>query len=238
MDLRWRTLQAVPAPVAAPARVLVVEDEQRIARFIASGLVADGYDVATVGDGEAALSRLAAANPDLVVLDLLLPGIDGLDVLAALRERRPSLPVIVLSARRDVATKVAALRGGACDYMVKPFSFDELLERIRIHAQIRRGVAGEPVLRAADLSLDLRARTVDVGEGPVALTDREFRLLEQLVRNAGIVVSRPRLLSAVWGYSHEPETNVVDVSIRRLRRKVGQDCIETVRGAGYRVAAS
>jgi DNA-binding response OmpR family regulator len=234
----WRKVLTNALNVPPARRILVIEDEARIARFISSGLAAEGYEVCTVGDGETALARLAAVDPELVILDLLLPGMDGLDVLCAIRERHPSAAVIVLSARRDVPTKIAGLRAGASDYMVKPFSFDELLERIRIHTQFRSALIDEPFLRSADLMLDLRARTVDVGNGPIPLTDREFRILEQLVRNAGGVVSRARLLSAVWGYSHEPETNVVDVFIRRLRRKIGAECIETVRGAGYRVSSS
>ncbi len=144
--------------------------------------------------------------------------------------------MLILSARRDVATKLAGLRGGACDYMIKPFSFDELVERIRIHQRAQAAsMAGNEVLQAGEIVLDTRARSVDTGSGRVQLTGLEFRLLEYMMRNRGRTISRQRLLSAVWGYSHQPNTNVVDVSMRRLRQKIGHDRVETVRSAGYRL---
>ena len=218
-------------------RILVVEDEPRIARFLSSGLQAEGFVVDTVADGEQALSWVGRNEIEFVILDLALPGIDGLQVLETLKQEQPDVSVLILSARRDIATKLAGLRGGACDYMVKPFSFDELVERIRIHQRARAAsVAGAEVLQAGNLVLDTRGRRVDIGSGPVQLTGLEFRLLEYLMRNRGRTVSRQRLLSAVWGYSHQPNTNVVDVSMRRLRQKIGADRIETVRSAGYRLA--
>jgi DNA-binding response OmpR family regulator len=218
-------------------RILVVEDEPRIARFLSSGLQAEGFVVDAVGDGEQALSWVGRNEIEFVILDLALPGMDGLEVLERLKVEQPDVSVLILSARRDIATKLAGLRGGACDYMVKPFSFDELVERIRIHQRARAAsVAGSEVLQAGSLVLDTRGRRVDAGGGPVQLTGLEFRLLEYLMRNRGRTVSRQRLLSAVWGYSHQPNTNVVDVSMRRLRQKIGHDRIETVRSAGYRLA--
>lgn len=218
-------------------RILVVEDEPRIARFLTSGLEAEGFVVDAVSDGESAIQWMAKHDIEFVILDLALPGIDGLDVLERLKQERPDISVLILSARRDVATKLAGLRGGACDYMIKPFSFDELVERIRIHQRAQAASsAGNEVLRAGEIVLDTRARSVDTGSGRVQLTALEFRLLEYMMRNRGRTVSRQRLLSAVWGYSHQPNTNVVDVSMRRLRQKIGHDRVETVRSAGYRLA--
>jgi DNA-binding response OmpR family regulator len=245
MVRRWSE-RVVPCPASLHTvedvdppfmRILIVEDEPRIARFLESGLEAEGFGVEAVSDGEQGLSRLRQGDVDFVILDLQLPGLDGLDVLGRIKQEHPGVAVLILSARRDIATRLAGLRGGACDYMIKPFSFDELVERIRIH---QRSVARESsngfVLEAGSLVLDTRARTVATGDGRVSLTSLEYRLLEYLIRNRGNVVSRQRLLSAVWGYSHEPNTNVVDVSMRRLRLKIGRERIETVRSAGYRLA--
>jgi len=218
-------------------QILVVEDEERIASFIARGLRAEGFAVRTAFDGDQALNEVAARDVDLVILDLLLPGADGLDVLRRIRELQPAARVLILSARRDVATKLSGLRGGACDYLTKPFSFDELVERIRIHLRADGTAHGVEILRTRTLALDIRRREANVGNGPIALTAREFRLLEHLVRHVGEVVCRERLLSTIWGYDFDPRTNVVDVCVRRLRRKLGDDRIETVRSAGYRLVA-
>ncbi len=218
-------------------RILVVEDEPRISRFLTSGLQAEGFVVDAVSDGESALAWVSRNEIEFVILDLALPGMNGLEVLERLKVEYPDLSVLILSARRDIATKLEGLRGGACDYMVKPFSFDELVERIRIHQRARAATdAGAEVLQVGGLVLDTRSHRVDGGEGPIVLTGLEFRLLEYLMRNRGRTISRQRLLSAVWGYSHQPNTNVVDVSMRRLRGKIGQDRIETVRSAGYRLS--
>jgi len=215
-------------------RILIVEDEPRIAGFLARGLTSEGADTTIARTGREAIDHLDDHDPALVLLDLSLPGTDGLEVLRHWTERRPEVPVLILSARRDLATRLAGLRAGARDYMTKPFSFDELLERVRIHlrAADRDGVG---VVRSGATSYDPRTREVDFGGGPVGLSDRESRVFEHLLRERGSVVSRERLLSSVWGYSFRPDTNVVDVCIRRLRAKVGEDRIETVRGAGYRL---
>ena len=215
------------------ARILIVEDEPRIAAFLSRGLTSEGAVTEVAGDGNEALARVADFDPTLVLLDLALPGIDGLEVLRRVAEQRPQLPVVVLSARRDLATRLAGLRAGARDYVTKPFSFDELLERVRIQLRTAGREAVE-VVRAGAMSYDPRTREVDFGSGPVALSDRESRVFESLLRERGEVVSRERLLSSVWGYSFRPDTNVVDVCIRRLRAKVGDGRIETVRGSGYR----
>ncbi len=216
--------------------VLIVEDERRIASFVARGLSREGYAVQAVADGSAALASAAREAPALVLLDVMLPGRDGIAVLRDLIAMAPGLPVMMLSARSDPETKVAALRAGAIDYVAKPFSFDELLERVRIH--LRRSAELDPtVLSAHGVTLELRRRLADFGDGPVHLTDREALVLEYLMRHADEVVSRERLLSAIWGYSFDTETNTVDVCVRRLRLKIGHDRIATIRGAGYQLCA-
>ena len=171
---------------------------------------------------------------DLVLLDLVLPQLNGLAVLERLQEAKPELPVIVVSARGDMATKLKAFELGARDYVEKPFSFDELLARIRVHLN---GRLGANVVRAGSLELDLTTREASVGSIRALLSDREFRLLGYLVEHAGQAVSRERLLSEVWGYGFDPGSNVVDVCIRRIRRRLGPEApIETIRNVGYRLA--
>jgi DNA-binding response OmpR family regulator len=220
-------------------RILVIDDEPRILGFLARGLRAEGYAVDVADNGTDAL-RIARRNPyDLVLLDLLLPGVDGLSVLQALNRSLPTLPVVIVSARSDVPTKLRGFGLGASDYVSKPFSFDELLARIRV--ALRRANGGEDghVLRVGDLALDVARREARIGAHAAQLSDREFHLLHHLVEHAGEVISRERLLSEVWGYHFDPGSNVVDVCIRRLRKKLGSDApIETVRHAGYRVTAA
>jgi two-component system copper resistance phosphate regulon response regulator CusR len=216
--------------------VLIVEDERRIASFVARGLTREGYTVQAVADGDAALASVARQEPALVLLDVMLPGRDGIAVLRELMQLKPGLPVMMLSARSDPEIKVSALRAGAIDYVAKPFSFDELLERVRIH--LRRSSQLDPsVLTAEGITLELRRRLVDFGDGPIHLTDREALVLEYLMRHLDEVVSRERLLSAIWGYSFDTETNTVDVCVRRLRLKIGHERIATIRGAGYQLCA-
>ena len=220
-------------------RILVIEDEPRILGFLRLGLEAEGFTVDGAVDGVVGLSLALAESYELVVLDLQLPRLDGLRLLEELHAQRPSLPVLILSARTDLTTKLNGFELGAIDYISKPFSFDELVARVRVH--LRRGqedVAGASVLTAGALTLDLARRRARVGEAEVDLSDREFRLLYHLVSHPGEVVSREKLLSEVWGYSFDPGSNVVDVCIRRLRVKLGAPSpIETVRHAGYRLVA-
>jgi DNA-binding response OmpR family regulator len=171
------------------------------------------------------------------VLDVLMPGIDGISVLRQIREQRLDQPVIVLSALGGTRSKVECLDGGADDYVTKPFSIDELLARIRTRL---RAAASRTATRlaAGRLRLDVISREADAGCGPVSLAEREFLLLQELMRNAGRTVSKERLLNSVWGYNFDPGTNVVDVYVRRLRAKLGSDLIQTIRGEGYRVDAS
>ena len=220
-------------------RILVIEDEPRIRAFLARGLEAEGFSVDGAGDGAAGVERAARRRYDLVILDLLLPKLDGLSVLRELQRERPELPVVIVSARSDLDTKLRGFGLGACDYLSKPFSFDELLARVR--AQLRRGRPGETgtIVRAGTLSLDVARRQARLGDVVAELSDREFRLLHHLVLHEGEVVSRERLLADVWGYHFDPRSNVVDVCIRRLRQKLGaQAPIETVRHGGYRLTAA
>jgi len=215
-------------------RILIAEDEPRIVRFLAKGLQAQGYVTACAADGRQALDLALTGEFDLLLLDLGLPGLDGLDVLAALRRRAVRLPVIVLTARGSTEDVVTGLDAGANDYVRKPFRLAELLARIR--SQLRpEHRAEEFVLRNGDLSLDLRTRQARAGGRTVDLSAREFALAEMFLRHPGQVLSREQLLSHVWGYDFDPGSNVVEVYVRYLRNKIGADRIATVRGAGYRL---
>jgi DNA-binding response OmpR family regulator len=220
-------------------QILVIEDEPRIRAFLARGLEAEGFRVDGAENGSDGLRHALARTYDAVVLDLLLPGLDGLSVLRELHEQRPELPVVIVSARSDLSTKLRGFGLGASDYLAKPFAFDELVARLRVQLRAHRPRSDESVVTVGTLTLDLARRQANL-DGLVAyLSDREFRLLHHLVEHAGEVVSRERLLSEVWGYHFDPGSNVVDVCIRRLRKKLGTGSpIETVRHAGYRLHAA
>lgn len=220
------------------ARILIVEDEERIASFVAKGLRAEGHNVVTVGDGRAGLDHALSGAFDLVILDIGLPGLSGFEVLHQLRGQGGTVPVIVLTARDSVTDTVSALEGGADDYLSKPFRFAELVARVKL--RLRGGVATGPAdqagtLVAGPIRLDLGTRRASVAGRDVELSTREFRLAEYLTRNAGRVLSREQLLDHVWGYDFDPTSNVVDVYIGYLRRKLGASLIVTVRGVGYRL---
>jgi two-component system, OmpR family, response regulator len=218
---------------ALSGRVLIVDDEQRIVNFVRRGLEAEGLEVDPAFDGEEGLRLALTRAYDLVILDLVMPGLDGQSVLRSLVRSKPSQPVLILSARDDTPTKVTMLEAGAEDYMSKPFSLEELLARVR--ARLRTAARANPTeIVVGSVRLDLIRRRADVGAGPIALADREFLLLRELMRNAGRAVSKERLLSSVWGYHFDPGSNVVDVYVRRLRAKLGTETITTVRGVGYR----
>jgi DNA-binding response OmpR family regulator len=216
------------------SRILIAEDEPRIIRFLVRGLESVGHTTGSTGDGNLALELALTGEFDLMLLDLGLPGRDGFAVLTALRARRSTLPVIVLTARDAPADIVAGLDGGADDYMSKPFRLDELLARVRLRLRDER-TRETFVLRHGDLSLDLRTRQATVNGAVIDLTAREFALTELLLRHPRQVLSREQILSHVWGYDYDPASNVVDVYIRSLRGKLGNDRITTMRGAGYRL---
>ena len=222
-----------PSRTALPGKILVVDDEQRILRFLVRGLQAEGFAVDAADNGADGLHKALEGGYDLVILDLLMPGMDGASVLRQLVARRPAQAVLVLSCLNATATKVRLLEAGAEDYLAKPFSLDELLARVRVRLRVATGRATSLV--AGRLRLDLIRREADSGSGPVALAYREFLLLRELMQHTGTTVSKQRLLSAVWKYHFDPGSNVVDVYVRRLRAKLGADTITTMRGEGYRI---
>lgn len=225
------------APYHAPGmpRILVVEDEPRIASFLVRALVAEGFRVDTAADGPRGIELARSGGYELVVLDLLLPGLDGFSVLRRIMEHRPDQRVLVLSAISDVESRVRCLELGAADYLSKPFALAELVARVRARLRQPAAPATDRYLRVGPVSLDMVRRTADAGAGPVSLTEREFEVLQHLMSAGGEVCSRQRLLAEVWRLSFDTASNVVDVYIRRLRSKLGEDVIETVRNVGYRL---
>ena len=218
-------------------RILIAEDEPRIASFLEKGLRANGFSTTIVADGRAAAAMARDGDFELLILDLGLPSLHGLDVLREVRDRGERLPVVILTARDEVDVTVAGFAGGADDYVTKPFRFEELMARIRV--RLRTDAQQETtLLRCDDVVLDLRTRRATVGDRTVELTAREFALAETFLRHPDQVLSRQQLLSHVWGYDFDPESNIVDVYVRYLRRKLGSGVIETVRGMGYRVVSA
>lgn len=218
-------------------KVLVIEDESQIAGFIRKGLEEQGFLVEWSADGSEGYRLASTRQYDAIVLDIMLPGRDGLSILRNLREKHNAVPVLLLTARTELNERVEGLNLGADDYLTKPFFVEELVARL--HALARRA-SGErlTVLQAGDLTVNLVTREVRCGDAPVHLTAREFNLLEYLMRSPGRVLTRTQILEHVWGYNFDPSTNLIDVHIQRLRRKLGGDgaasLIETVRGVGYR----
>jgi DNA-binding response OmpR family regulator len=213
--------------------ILLVDDESRIQDFISRALARAGYEIDCAANGAEALRLLREGEYCLVILDLVMPGMDGREVLAELLRASPDQAVLVLSCLDDVTAKVACLDLGAHDYLTKPFSLEELLARVRVQL---RGDSRHEVLRSGELSLDVGRLQANVGQGPVSLTRLEFLLLRELMGHAGHSVSKDQLLASIWGYDFDPGSNVVDVCVRRLRSKLGFDLIKTVRGAGYQLA--
>lgn len=222
-------------------RILVVEDERSIAEFVQRGLEAEGYSVSCAHDGAEGLARARTGDFALVILDVLLPKLSGLEVVKAIREADEALPVIMLTALAETDDVVTGLDLGASDYLTKPFAFTELVARIRAHLR-QPGQANATSLEVGDISLDFRTRQVDREGHAVKLTAREFELLAYLMRYPDQVLSRAQILNAVWGYDYDPGTNVLDVYIGYLRRKLaeadGEAPIETVRSAGYRLVSA
>ncbi len=216
------------------SRILIVEDEPRFASFLEKGLAANGYATTVAPDGTTATAIADDEEFDLMILDLGLPDVDGIEVLRLMRRRGAMLPVIILTARDDTDDKVSGLDAGAADYITKPFSLEELLARVR--ARLRDESRVEvTVLEAGDVALDLRTRRATVAGATVPLTAREFTMLETFMRHQDQVLSKEQLLSHVWGYDFDPGSNVVEVYVGYLRKKLGDDLIETVRGMGYRL---
>ena len=219
-------------------KILVIEDEKKIANLLQKGLREQGYTVDLSHDGNDGLERASAQPYDAIILDIMLPGRDGLSVLRKLRERKVTTPVLVLTARGEVNERVEGLNAGADDYLAKPFAMDELVARLRA---LMRRVTGENIsfYKVADLSMNLVSREVIRGTRKITLTAREFRLLEHLMRSPEQVLTRTQIIERVWEYHFDPGTNLVDVYIQRLRRKVDDGeavkLIQTVRGVGYAI---
>ncbi len=223
-------------------RVLLVEDDAETASYIAKGLGESGYVTDIASNGKDGLLQAAAEDYDVAIVDRMLPGLDGISLVETLRSTGKRTPVLFLSAKGRVEDRVKGLRAGGDDYLVKPFAFSELLARIEALLRRQGGPGAETVLRAGDLEMDLLARTVTRGGRSIDLQPREFRLLEYLLRHEGQVVTRTMLLEAVWDYHFDPQTNVIDVHISRLRQKIDRDfdkpLLHTVRGAGYSLRAA
>jgi two-component system copper resistance phosphate regulon response regulator CusR len=217
-------------------RLLVIEDEQKVARFITQGLEEEGYAVDVANDGETGLAMALDQVHDLIVLDIQLPKLDGLGVLQELRRARVHTPVLLLTVRATIEDKVLGLDAGADDYLTKPFAFEELMARVRALLR-RQAETVPPVLQVGDLRLDPARRVVTRGTETIDLTPREFTLLDYFMRNPGRVLTRTMIAERVWDYNFDPTTNVIDVYVNYLRKKIDTDrepkLIHTVRGAGY-----
>jgi len=228
-------LAALAPSTQARIRILLIDDEPGILNFVSRGLRAEGFIVDLAEDGEAGLRAALGPPYDLIILDLLLPRSNGIELLREVIRKDPTQPVIVLSALTDTTSKVRSFELGAGDYLAKPFSLEELKARVR--ARLRDARSRPTRLSVGGLTLDLISRHAEGEFGRVQLAEREFLLLCELMSSAGETVSKERILAAVWGYRFDPGSNVVDVYVRRLRAKIGGDAIKTVRGEGYRIDA-
>jgi DNA-binding response OmpR family regulator len=220
----------------AGPRILLVDDEPRIRDFVSRALVTAGYAVDAASSGTEGLQHALAGDYDLIILDLIMPDMDGRHFLTHLLRDHPEQGILVLSCLADVTTKVDCLELGAQDYLTKPFSLAELLARVRVRLRLEAHSLNE-VLKSGELVLDVGRLEANIGNGPVALTRLEFLLLRELMEHAGQSVGKGQLLASVWGYDFDPGSNVVDVCVRRLRSKLGFDLIKTVRGEGYQLAS-
>jgi DNA-binding response OmpR family regulator len=219
------------------AQILIAEDEPRIASFIEKGLKSNGFTTMVAKDAQEIIPLVLSSHFHLLILDLGLPGKDGLEVLQDIRGQGATLPVIILTARDDIKDKISGLEGGADDYMTKPFRFEELLARIRVRMRSvnQTSASEEYTLIARNIVLDLRTRKAKVDNQWIELPSREFILAETFFRHPGQILSRQQLLDRVWGFDYDPGSNIVDVYVGHLRKKLGSNLIETVRGAGYRL---
>jgi two-component system OmpR family response regulator len=213
--------------------VLLIEDEPETAAYVVAGLQGAGHEIAVAADGRIGLFEASGRPWDLLIVDRMLPGLDGLALVRTLRAGKIDTPVLFLTTMGGVGDRVAGLRAGGDDYLVKPFAFAELTARVEALGRRPRQLGPDTVLRVADLEMDMLARTVTRRGRRLTLQRQEFRLLEYLLRHAGQVVTRTMLLENVWGYHFDPHTNVIDSHISRLRGKIGADLVHTVRGAGY-----
>lgn len=235
----WRTTNREPvaACTMGAMRILLIEDEPAVVRTLERGLRAHGHTIMSAENGEDGVKMVASEPPDLVLLDIALPGLDGHQTLARLRSLRQDLPILMLTARDDLSNKVSALDAGADDYLTKPFALEELVARIRAMTR-RSDQQRSSTIEAGDIRLDLLARRCWRGDSQVELSSREFALLEYFMRNPGRLLTRQQILSAIWEYDFDPESNVVDVYVRYLRRKIDHagkpSRITTLRGMGYR----
>jgi two-component system, OmpR family, response regulator QseB len=218
-------------------RILIAEDEPRITAFLEKGLQSNGFTTTVVTNGADAISMALSSEFDLMILDLGLPGKDGLTVLGELRGQGVSIPIIILTAKDEVSDKITGFESGADDYVTKPFRFEELLARIRARLRSFNSPQGqaEATLNAGHIVLDLRTRRVRIRDRAIDLSAREFTLAEIFFRHPGQIMSREQLLDHVWGYDYDPGSNIVDVYVGYLRKKLGNELIETVRGMGYRL---
>ncbi len=223
-------------------KILVVEDDKEAAKWLQKGLSEHGHVVDLAHDGNKGLELALEQSHDVIIMDRMLPGIDGLSIIKTLRSENMTTPVLVLSALGEVDDKVAGLRAGGDDYLAKPFAFTELVARVETLRRRQTTAANETRLKVADLEIDLLARTARRAGENILLQPREFKLLEYLMRNAGSVVTRTMLLENVWNYHFDPQTNVIDVHISRLRGKIDKEfdepLLHTVRGAGYTIRAA
>jgi DNA-binding response OmpR family regulator len=217
------------------ARILLIDDEHRVLRFVSRGLLAEGYAVDSVDNGMDGLRMALTGAYDLILLDLLMPGLDGSTVLRRIVRKLPSQQVMGVSCLAETATKVRCFEVGAADYLAKPFSLDELLARVGAHLRVVARSERATTISRGRVKLEMVGRTADSGSGPVSLAEREFLLLSELMRHAGQVVSKERLLSSVWHYHFDSGSNVVDVYVARLRAKLGAEVIRTIRGKGYQI---
>ena len=232
---------AMPEPQGRPMRILVIEDDAQTANYIAKGLREEGFSVDIASEGKGGLVQALGENYNVAIVDRMLPAVDGLTIVEMLRKANKPTAVLFLSAMGDLEDRVTGLKAGGDDYLVKPFAFSELLARVRALMRRHGGQSVETSLRTGDLVMDLLTRTVTRGGRAIDLQPREFRLLEYLMRHSGQVVTRTMMLENVWGYHFDPQTNVIDVHISRLRQKIDRDfdkpLVHTIRGVGYSLRA-